>query len=257
MQIQEQKEQVEAFKQFESQWNRTIIRVARELSDYFKKPVPENITSDNAALFLENLTSEQLQKHAGNSQFVVLSASSGTGKTAVGDVLREAGMPKLLRYTTRPPRHGERDGIDYHFVRRDEFQWLEEKGLLVYTKSTYDEFRGIGREEFQRMLDSKKVFYTEGDALAFSKIKENYPEFSSIRYLAAYLLPQDARSLMNQFEHKVSGMIGQEEVRLRLEGGVEYLSQSSQKIQKGIYDGFIVNVQPSDTANKIRQLVFA
>ncbi len=54
----------------------------------------------------------------------VISAPSGAGKTTLCKRLLEddRGIDFSVSFTTRPPRSGERDGIDYHFVGRDEFE---------------------------------------------------------------------------------------------------------------------------------------
>ncbi len=56
----------------------------------------------------------------------VISAPSGTGKTTVCRALvaRDPGLVSSVSHTTRPPRSGERDGVDYHFVSAPEFQRL-------------------------------------------------------------------------------------------------------------------------------------
>jgi guanylate kinase len=56
----------------------------------------------------------------------VVAAPSGTGKTTVCVALRERdpGLVLSVSHTTRKPRAGERDGIDYHFVSDAEFQQL-------------------------------------------------------------------------------------------------------------------------------------
>lgn len=64
---------------------------------------------------------------------VVLSGPSAVGKSSVVRRLRDE-MPDLhfsVSATTRPPRPGEIDGVDYHFVSADEFQRLIDEGELL------------------------------------------------------------------------------------------------------------------------------
>ncbi|MFN8088188.1 MAG: guanylate kinase [Mycobacterium sp.] len=64
---------------------------------------------------------------------VVLSGPSAVGKSSVVRRLRDE-MPDLhfsVSATTRPPRPGEIDGVDYHFVSAEEFQRLIDKGELL------------------------------------------------------------------------------------------------------------------------------
>ena len=63
----------------------------------------------------------------------VLAAPSGGGKTSLVKALleREPGMRLSVSYTTRAPRPGERDGIDYHFVDEPAFMALKDKGEFL------------------------------------------------------------------------------------------------------------------------------
>lgn len=63
----------------------------------------------------------------------VVSAPSGTGKTTVcrAVVARDPGIRFSVSHTTRPPRAGERDGVDYHFVSREAFRDLAQHGGFV------------------------------------------------------------------------------------------------------------------------------
>jgi guanylate kinase len=63
----------------------------------------------------------------------VIAAPSGGGKTSLTRALleREPGILLSVSYTTRPPRPGERDGVDYHFVTEPRFRELQEAGEFL------------------------------------------------------------------------------------------------------------------------------
>ena len=63
----------------------------------------------------------------------VLAAPSGAGKTSIVRALleREPGMRLSISYTTRPPRPGEADGVDYHFVDEAKFMALKAAGEFL------------------------------------------------------------------------------------------------------------------------------
>lgn len=61
----------------------------------------------------------------------IISAPSGGGKTSLVHALLESvsNLEASISYTTRPPRPGEKGGIDYHFIDQTEFKQLIQKNL--------------------------------------------------------------------------------------------------------------------------------
>lgn len=73
------------------------------------------------------------QAHSKSNLLIVLSAPSGAGKTTICNGLL-AGDPRILRAvtcTTRPPRPGERDGVDYHFLTPEVFEQKVQAGEFL------------------------------------------------------------------------------------------------------------------------------
>jgi len=71
--------------------------------------------------------------HGARGTVFVVSAPSGAGKTTLCKRLLEeiAGIDFSVSFTTRAPRDGEREGVDYHFVGRPEFERRRRKGEFV------------------------------------------------------------------------------------------------------------------------------
>ncbi|MGD8896161.1 MAG: guanylate kinase, partial [Acidobacteriota bacterium] len=80
---------------------------------------------------------------------IVVSAPSGAGKsTVLARVLDD--MPGLrfsVSHTTRPPRPGERDGVEYHFVDRRVFEGLRDDGKLLEWAEVHGNLYGTGLAE--------------------------------------------------------------------------------------------------------------
>ena len=73
-------------------------------------------------------------------KLVILSGPSGAGKsTVVRELLATCPLPLELSVsaTTRPPRTGERDGVDYHFLSREEFTLRRERGEFLECKEVF------------------------------------------------------------------------------------------------------------------------
>ena len=77
---------------------------------------------------------EELQKQG---RIIVISGPSGVGKTTLVETLLEhsSSIVRSVSATTRLPRSGETDGVDYHFLPKSEFERLiEQNGLVEWTK---------------------------------------------------------------------------------------------------------------------------
>jgi guanylate kinase len=85
---------------------------------------------------------------------LVVSAPSGTGKTTVVERLVEV-CPDLVRsrsFTSRPPRAGEADGVDYNFVDRPVFEAMAGRDGFLEWAEVFGNLYGTGRPETERLL---------------------------------------------------------------------------------------------------------
>lgn len=65
---------------------------------------------------------------------ICILGESASGKSTVQEILCEKhGFKRLVTYTTREPRQGEIDGVDYHFISKSEFRRLKEQGYFCET----------------------------------------------------------------------------------------------------------------------------
>ena len=99
---------------------------------------------------------------------LVISAPSGTGKTSVcrAVVERDPGVVFSTSHTTRAPRPGERDGIDYHFVTAEAFRALADEGAFLeyaeYSGNLYGTTVAAVEEQLSRGIDVLLEIETEG-----------------------------------------------------------------------------------------------
>jgi guanylate kinase len=86
----------------------------------------------------------------------VLSAPSGTGKTTLSHRLVQemAGLRFSVSHTTRLPRGGEKDGVDYHFVTRPAFQKLVRKRGFLEHAEVFGRFYGTHQDEIERAKEA-------------------------------------------------------------------------------------------------------
>lgn len=88
-------------------------------------------------------------------QLFILSAPSGTGKTTiVKKVMQEIGsLAFSISHTTRLPRTGEVNGVDYHFVTVDEFKVMCDQNLFLEWAEVHGNFYGTSRPAVLKQLE--------------------------------------------------------------------------------------------------------
>lgn len=63
---------------------------------------------------------------------IILVGESASGKSSIEkNLVEKYGFNKIVSYTTRPPREGEIEGIDYHYISKSEFRRLKEQGFFA------------------------------------------------------------------------------------------------------------------------------
>ena len=77
-----------------------------------------------------------------NNIIVALMGPTGCGKDTLRNALVECGMQRIVTYTTRAPRKGERDGVDYHFIDEEAFRRRIADGSFVEYRA-YEGSNGI------------------------------------------------------------------------------------------------------------------
>ncbi len=85
----------------------------------------------------------------------VISAPSGTGKTTILKVVMDniPGLAFSISHTTRLPRPGEENGVDYHFVSHDEFRQMITQDMFLEHAEVHDNLYGTSREAVETQLD--------------------------------------------------------------------------------------------------------
>jgi guanylate kinase len=128
----------------------------------------------------------------------IISAPSGSGKsTLVTRLFREVpGLRFSVSYTTRKPRGNEKEGVDYCFISREEFEARMEKGEFLEHACVFGNYYGTHISELEKAKDEGKDLVLDIDVQGAAQLKHKLPEAVTIFVLAPsrQILEQRLRS---------------------------------------------------------------
>ena len=125
----------------------------------------------------------------GAGQLYVVSAPSGAGKSTLCEAARRQ-LPHLvysISSTTRSPRDGERDGIDYFFVSESRFRRGIDNGEWAEWARVHDNYYGTSAEFIQRHLDVGRDVLLDIDVQGTRQLLARYPHAVTIFIMAPSL----------------------------------------------------------------------
>ena len=109
---------------------------------------------------------------------MVLAGTSGAGKGTIGARLRaeDPGLHWSVSWTTRAPREGERDGVDYHFVTREDFEALRDAEGFLEWFDVYGDLKGTPKRFVTEQLAAGHDVMLEVDVQGALEVKRQLPE---------------------------------------------------------------------------------
>jgi guanylate kinase len=122
----------------------------------------------------------------------IISAPSGSGKSTLVNRVREI-VPDLefsVSYTTRKPRGQERNGVEYFFVSREEFEDMLRRDEFLEHADVFGNYYGTARRFFREAKERGNDLLLDIDVQGAAQIKRNLPEAVSI-----FILPPNREVL--------------------------------------------------------------
>ncbi|WP_346938051.1 guanylate kinase [uncultured Clostridium sp.] len=178
-------------------------------------------------------------------QLLVISGPSGAGKGTVCKALIEKNPIWIsTSCTTRKPREGEVEGVNYFFIDREEFlKSIDKEDFLEYAE-VYGNFYGTPKSEVLKMLEEGKDVILEIDIQGALKIKSSYPKGIFI-----FIMPPSMEELRNRITNR--GSETPESLNTRMECAYDEISFASK------YDYAVVNDKVEDAVKKIESIIIA
>jgi guanylate kinase len=116
--------------------------------------------------------------HKFRSNFIVLSAPSGGGKTTIAKMLvkKYNDLSISISATTRPKRPLEEEGRDYFFLNKDEFTENIKKDNFIEYEEVHGDYYGTLKQRVEELLAEGKAIIFDIDVKGAISIKKQYPE---------------------------------------------------------------------------------
>ena len=168
---------------------------------------------------------------ANDKYLFVVSGAAGTGKDSVVKALREAHpeIEKTVSATTRAPRPGEQEGVDYYYRTREQFQQLIENDQVVEHNFYNGNYYGTLREEVDKRLAARKVVVLVIDVHGAANIRRMFPGATTV-----FLLPPSVEELERRLRGR--GTETEDSIQERLATARQELAQQDKFTLKLVND---------------------
>ncbi|NLC03725.1 MAG: guanylate kinase [Tissierellia bacterium] len=177
---------------------------------------------------------------------LVISGPSGSGKGTVSNQLlnRNEDVIFSVSATTRKPRIGEVDGLNYIFINEESFKEMIEKDKFLEHAFVHNNYYGTPRDFVMEQIEKGEIVLLEIDVQGAMQIKKNYKEAVFI-----FLLPPTMDELKNRIIKR--GTESEEDINRRFENAFKELDFV------GEYDYFVVNEKVDEAVSNIESIIVA
>lgn len=176
-------------------------------------------------------------------KLVILSGFSGVGKGTVVKALLDKYDDYVLSVsmTTRKPREGETEGINYYFVSDEQFEEMINKdGFLEYA-GYVGHYYGTPKQMVLDALEQGKNVILEIEVQGALQVQEKYPDSIMI-----FIIPPEASALKERLEGRKT------ETKEQIDSRLKRASEESEQMR--FYDYLVVNDKVDDCVERLREI---
>jgi guanylate kinase len=161
---------------------------------------------------------------------IIVSAPSGAGKTSLVKALLKNldDLSVSVSHTTRQPRLGETNGIDYHFVSTKEFEQIESSNGFLESARVFDRYYGTARATVDDLLSKGIDVILEIDWQGAQQVRQQYSDCISI-----FILPPSLTTLEQRLRQR--GQDDETIIRRRMQDAFSEMSHYTE------YDYLVIN----------------
>jgi len=158
----------------------------------------------------------------------VISGPSGVGKSTIAKKLGDAGIPRVMTTTTRAPRGTEKNGVEYRFLGRPDFEAEVAQGKFLEWAEIGGNLYGTPKERIEQELASRPLVLVDIDTQGAATLRK-----MSLPALYVFIAPPDMAELRRRLEGRQTE--SPEAVKMRLARAEREMAQ------KDSYDAVVVN----------------
>lgn len=179
-------------------------------------------------------------------KLIVVSGPSGAGKSTVISRVMEQDKSVVFSVsaTTRKPREGERDGVDYFFIDADSFKKMISNGELLEHTQYVDNFYGTPKVPVYENLERGLSVLFDIEVQGAMQIKNICPEAILI-----FVIPSEFSQIEKRLHTR--GTDSEEKIKQRIETAKHEYSVARN------YDYIVLNDNPDTAANEIKSIITA
>ena len=177
-------------------------------------------------------------------KLIIITGPSGVGKgTVVKEILsKNKNIWLSISATTREPRAGEKEGVNYYFLNQEKFKEMIEEKLFLEWAQFAGNYYGTPLSSVNEKIKKGLTVLLEIEVEGAKQIKEKFPESLSI-----FLLPPNKAELERRIRNR--GTEKEEAIKKRLLRANYEISASNQ------FDFALINHNVNETAKRIIKLV--
>lgn len=181
-----------------------------------------------------------------SAKLIVISAPSGGGKTTLAQMLLKD-VPSLVpsvSFTTRAPRGQEKNGVDYNFISRAEFEAKAKAGAFAEWAEVHGNYYGTSRELIESSLKAGRSVVLLIDVKGAETMRAAFPG----RVHTVFIVPPDLKTLEERL--RARGTETEAAIRTRIANAEKEMAEAPR------FDSVIVNDRLETAYGELLKLVF-
>ena len=176
---------------------------------------------------------------------IIVSSPSGAGKTTIVDAVlkRDTSVSRVITATTRAPRIGEKNGVDYHFWTIKQFEQAIKKGQMLEWAQVHTHYYGIPKKSVDDLMKKGICPILVIDVQGARTVKAQYPNAATV-----FIVPPSLKELKNRILRRNDNT---QDIEIRLETAKKEMQELDR------YDYALLNDELAEAVDKMAGIVAA